>query len=315
MRLTALFTAMLLWSLSSLSAGAQTCTVTATGLTFNPVDVLLGSSVDTTGTVSVQCTGTKNTTVRVCLNIGYPNGASPGGNRIAVSGSDQLSFQLYTDAARSTVWGSYLAGGPAGVSLDVSIRGSGSSATVNQTVYGRVFGSQSTVGFGTFSALFTGMNAHFAAQYAVGADCTSMTGGSNQFPFTVTAVVPAKCTVSNATLDFGAQSVLSSNIDASTNLSVSCSRSLPYSVALDGGLTGATDPTQRAMTKVSERVYYGLYRDSTRTQGWGATTNVNTLSGTGTGLAQSVPVYGRVPPQTTPSPGTYTDTVVVTLTY
>lgn len=315
MRLIALFTAMLFWGLSALPASAQTCTVTATGLTFNPVDVLLGASVDTTGTVSVQCTGAKNTTVRVCLNIGYPNGASPGGNRIAISGTDQLAFQLYTDAARSVVWGSYLAGGPVGISLDVSIRGSGSSATVNQTVYGRVFGSQSTAGFGTFTALFTGTNAHFAAQYSVGADCTTMTGGSNQFPFTVSAVVPAKCTVSNATLDFGARPVLSTNVDASTNLSVSCSRNLPYSVALDGGLTGATDPTQRAMSKASERVYYGLYRDSTRTQAWGATTNVNTLSGTGSGLAQSVPVYGRVPAQTTPSPGTYTDTVVVTLTY
>lgn len=315
MRLIPLAATLLFWGLSSLAATAQTCTVTATGLTFNPVDVLLGSSVDTTGTVSVQCTGAKNTTVRVCLNIGYPNGASPGGNRIAISGTDQLAFQLYTDAARTNIWGSYLAGGPVGVSLNVSIKGSGSSSTVNQTVYGRVFGSQSTAGFGTFAALFSGTNAHFAAQYALGADCTTMTGGSNQFPFTVSAIVPAKCSVSNATLDFGARPVLSSNVDASTNLSVSCSRSLPYSVALNGGLTGATDPTQRAMSKVSERVYYGLYRDAARSQAWGSTTNVNTYSGTGTGVAQSVPVYGRVPPQTTPSPGTYTDTVVVTLTY
>ncbi|WP_281408372.1 spore coat protein U domain-containing protein [Rhizobium sp. SG741] len=31
--------------------------------------------------------------------------------------------------------------------------------------------------------------------------------------------------------------------------------------------------------------------------------------------AQALTVYGRVPPPTTPLPGTYTDTVVVTLTY
>ena len=41
----------------------------------------------------------------------------------------------------------------------------------------------------------------------------------------------------------------------------------------------------------------------------------NTLAGTGTGLAQSATVYGRIPPQATPSPGTYNDTIVVTLTY
>ncbi|EEF26199.1 conserved hypothetical protein [Ricinus communis] len=41
----------------------------------------------------------------------------------------------------------------------------------------------------------------------------------------------------------------------------------------------------------------------------------STVAGTGTGNAQLLTIYGRVPPQTTPSSGTYTDTVVVTLTY
>nr|WP_281033880.1 spore coat protein U domain-containing protein [Mesorhizobium sp. M4B.F.Ca.ET.049.02.1.2] len=36
---------------------------------------------------------------------------------------------------------------------------------------------------------------------------------------------------------------------------------------------------------------------------------------TGVGTAQNLTVYGRVPPQTTPSPGVYTDTVIVTVTY
>ncbi|WP_457799041.1 spore coat protein U domain-containing protein [Methylocystis sp. S23] len=32
-------------------------------------------------------------------------------------------------------------------------------------------------------------------------------------------------------------------------------------------------------------------------------------------LAQSAPVYGRIPPQTTPSSRVYADTIVVTLTF
>ena len=52
-----------------------------------------------------------------------------------------------------------------------------------------------------------------------------------------------------------------------------------------------------------------------RTQPWGNSSGVITAAGTGSGLAQSLTVYGRVPAQTTPSPGAYTDTVVVTLTY
>lgn len=61
---------------------------------------------------------------------------------------------------------------------------------------------------------------------------------------------------------------------------------------------------------------YGLYKDAARSQPWGdATTPGSTVAGAGNGLVQQLTVYGRVPPQTTPSPGTYTDTVVVTLTY
>jgi spore coat protein U-like protein len=86
-------------------------------------------------------------------------------------------------------------------------------------------------------------------------------------------------------------------------------------VSLNGGTTGGT-PTNRKMSKGAERVTYGLYKDNARTQPWGdAGTPGSTVAGTGTGAAQPLTVYGRVPPQTTPSAGVYTDTVVVTITY
>ncbi|MCR6502850.1 spore coat protein U domain-containing protein [Shinella sp. CPCC 101442] len=39
------------------------------------------------------------------------------------------------------------------------------------------------------------------------------------------------------------------------------------------------------------------------------------MSGTGSGSQQDITIYGRVPAQNTPLAGTYTDTVVVTVTY
>jgi spore coat protein U-like protein len=62
-------------------------------------------------------------------------------------------------------------------------------------------------------------------------------------------------------------------------------------------------------------VIYGLYRDSARSLPWGSTVGTNTSSGTGTGSTQTQTVYGRVATQTTPSPGTYSDSVVVTVGY
>ena len=69
------------------------------------------------------------------------------------------------------------------------------------------------------------------------------------------------------------------------------------------------------MKKAADFVLYGLYRDSARSPPFGNTIGTNTLAGTGTGLALSVTVYGRIAPQATPSPGTYNDTIVVTVTY
>jgi spore coat protein U-like protein len=68
------------------------------------------------------------------------------------------------------------------------------------------------------------------------------------------------------------------------------------------------------MTLGPETITYGLYRDSARSLVWGSLAG-STVSGSGNGTATAHPVYGRVPPQATPPPGTYSDTVVATVTY
>src|SRR5262249_31362174 len=131
----------------------------------------------------------------------------------------------------------------------------------------------------------------------------------------VTATVLSRCTVSATAVSFGNQGVLNSNKDAQGTLSIQCSSTLPYTVSLNGGQTGATDPTQRRMRLSGTSVFYGLYQDASRSQPWGSTAGVNMASGTGTGLTQTLNVYGRVAAQTTPKPGTYSDTVIATVTY
>jgi spore coat protein U-like protein len=69
------------------------------------------------------------------------------------------------------------------------------------------------------------------------------------------------------------------------------------------------------MTSGGATVNYTLYSDSGRTTVWGTTIGTNTVAATGSGAAQSYTVYGRIPAQTTPAPGTYNDTVTVTVTY
>jgi spore coat protein U-like protein len=62
-------------------------------------------------------------------------------------------------------------------------------------------------------------------------------------------------------------------------------------------------------------VTYGIYQDAAHTLPWGSTVGTNTISGTGTGVVQNYTSYGQVPVQTTPAPTTYTDSIIVTVTY
>ena len=68
------------------------------------------------------------------------------------------------------------------------------------------------------------------------------------------------------------------------------------------------------MTNGDKFVSYQMYQDASRIKNWGDEVG-STVQGTGSGSSQDFPVYGLVPPQTMPAPGTYTDTIIVTVTF
>jgi spore coat protein U-like protein len=130
----------------------------------------------------------------------------------------------------------------------------------------------------------------------------------------VTATVLKLCSVSATNLAFGDYTPTSAS-DQTSTLTVLCTTNTPYTVALNLGT--APSPTERAMTSAgtSTTLNYVLYRDASRTVVWGETAGTDTAAGTGTGTNQAITVYGRIPANQRPQPGSYTDTVTVTLTY
>jgi spore coat protein U-like protein len=139
---------------------------------------------------------------------------------------------------------------------------------------------------------------------------------------TVTNTMPVKITIQNAcnisttaptTLDFGTAGPLVANVDQTSTISVTCTTNAPYNVGLDGGGGGSINT--RRMINGTNTVGYQLYSNSARTTVWGVTVGTDTVPGTGNGTAQTLTVYGRVPPQTTPPAAVYNDTVNVTVTY
>ncbi len=177
----------------------------------------------------------------------------------------------------------------------------------------RADASQQTVVAGAYSSTFT---ANPFIQYDVQGATSCPTGAKTaSTSSSATATVVSSCNVSATNINFGSIGLLTGNTDAQGTLAIQCNSTLPYTVSLDGGLSGATDPTQRKMSSAGTNITYGLYRDSARSLPWGNTAGVNTASATGTGLSQSATVYGRIAPQTTPQPSAYSDTLVVTVGY
>jgi spore coat protein U-like protein len=134
--------------------------------------------------------------------------------------------------------------------------------------------------------------------------------------FSVQVTIVATCTINSASaLNFGNQGVFTANVDQSSTIQVQCTNTTPYTIGLDAGLGAGATVAVRKMTNGGATVNYTLYSDSLHTAVWGTTIGTNTVAATGNGAAQSYTVYGRIPAQATPAPGTYTDTVTVIVTY
>ena len=134
--------------------------------------------------------------------------------------------------------------------------------------------------------------------------------------FTVQVTIAAACTINSAsTLDFGSQGVLTANVDQTSTLDIQCTNSTPYNIGLDAGTGSGATVAVRKMTSGGNTVNYSLYSDFGHTTVWGDSVGTDTVAAIGNGASQNYTVYGRVPAQTTPAVGTYTDTVTVTVTY
>lgn len=154
------------------------------------------------------------------------------------------------------------------------------------------------------------VSGQLSIQIIIGAGCTVNNGSSNGSTNNFGSINFGQHPTLDSTLD--AQSV---GVTAGSSFGINCAAATNYSVALNSGLNvGASN--QRRMINGANFVNYNLYSDSARSTPWGNGSNGgNAVAGVGTGSNQEMVVYGRVPNQTTPALGTYTDTVQVTITW
>ena len=136
--------------------------------------------------------------------------------------------------------------------------------------------------------------------------------------FAVNATVVATCSVSASPLNFGAAipSPVNDNVDATSTITATCSSTVPYTVALNAGQGSAATMAVRKLTSGTNSMDYTLYTDAARSTVWGdgtAGSVVNNL--TGTGAAQTLTVFGRIPAGQAPMAGIYSDRITVTVNF
>lgn len=298
-------------------AKAQVCSVTTTNLNFGTTNVAANIAYNSTASMTYTCVGAPLATMRVCTSLGSGTGGTPtGAPRKMLSGVNQLNFNLYTNAAASNIFGSFVwpfSGSYPGAK-DVVTLNLGGIATFTKTLYGRVLAGQTTAMPGTYNSSFAG-HTRISYDYSSATACSSAPVLNSTTSFNVTTFVPAACVVSATTMDFGTQSSLSTVIDSTSTITTQCTNSTPYTISLDGGTSGVTNPAARKMLNGTTSILYGLYRDAARTQVWGSSIGTNTAASAGTGGNQNLTVFGRVHVQALPASGTYLDTITVTVTY
>lgn len=140
----------------------------------------------------------------------------------------------------------------------------------------------------------------------------------------------ADCSISAISLNFGNYDPAATSADDSVGtVTVTC-RYVPlgatrvnYRVTISNGMNG-TGPTTRQLGAGSARMDYNVFADPARSQVWGSGTGGTVIAsgamtigpGNGNGTRTVThTVYGRIPQLQDAVPGTYSDTLLVTLTF
>jgi spore coat protein U-like protein len=127
---------------------AFNCTIATTPVNFGNYDVFSGTVQDSTGTITVDCKNPEQKPLSVIISIdkGSSGGFTP--RQMTSTMGDKLNYYLYTNSARTTIWGDGT-GGSATVSSTIT-----KNTILSATIHGRIPAAQN-VSVGAYSDTLT----------------------------------------------------------------------------------------------------------------------------------------------------------------
>lgn len=293
-------------------ANAASCAMTPpTSLVFGSVDILNGDTPTTTASLSVSCTGIANAeTIRFCMGVvgGGVNLQTNG--RYMLRSTNRLYYNFFVGGSVNV----FSLSDASGFYVELSQSAPSIVVYLTSTIYGgqknRPPGDYiDTVVMNGFFASYAGnqSNAPFL-------DCNFTGTSAGSVSLSATATIPTNCLISATPMTFPSQVIFASDLSAQSAVTVSCTTGSPYWVSLDNGMNALSG--QRRMKSGTYFINYELYRDAGLSLRWGATKDVDTVSGAGVYSGTTLNVYGFAPkPSALPPPGTYSDTITATVNF
>ncbi len=310
-------------------ADTGACSASTSNVAFGSLTLTSLSGATSTGSVNESCPAGhihgSITSWSYCISIGAGSNSVSASNRTMTSGSYSISYNLYTDSGHTNPF-TYLDN-----SVYTYTYSNTAGSVAPSTVYAMILSSAAGIPPGTYTDTYSSSAQALVnpdgnpSTYSVAETCTGTSGANwfNTLSFTVSVTLQASCTMSVTAMNFGSASApILSNVTATATIAATCTSTTPYSIGLDNG-QNASGSQRRMKSSSGNYLNYGLYIDSGHTEPWSTassttvcTNGANTcVLNTGTGSNQNITIYGQVPPQSSPTVGTYNDTVVVTLTY
>ncbi|MYM28722.1 fimbrial major subunit CsuA/B family protein [Duganella sp. CY15W] len=324
----------LMLALLSGQARADSCAVTQSDFVFPSVSSISSTDVFASATFKVTCTWTDflgslltpNVTVCLVLGAGSNSSTTVTAPRQLGNGAVRVNYNIYTDAtyAAGKIWGGWAGTSTASTPIVFQMVKSGGVGALSQNIplYAKLTADstlsstavgptdlQVTSDFGTGSAVLqyqfslTGLLGCLVPQTVV-------------MPFQVRSTVINDCNINIGNLVFPDSKLLTGAVTSTASLSIRCSQNTAYRIVLSAGTNGAS-ATARLMKNIGgpETISYQL-SDTLNGSNWGDGTGGTTVvTGTGDGTTVTKTLYGRVPVQSTPSPGDYKDTITATVQF
>ena len=138
----------------------------------------------------------------------------------------------------------------------------------------------------------------------------------------VSATIKHSCSIDTTPMAFGAYDGVVANastaLDAMATVISSCTSGAAALITMNAGNTAGSSsdetPVRRMTSEAGDYLVYQVYSDVSRETVWGNAVPTG-VALTGTGLPQTLTVYGSIPSAQMVPEGDYNDQIIVTITY